>query len=56
MQLADKLVEIAVARFIGRRLESSAEGGSDAGMSRRNIDTDNSSIHVEFSLRFLFTF
>ena len=56
MQLADKLVEIAIARFIRRRLESSAEGGSDAGMIRRNIDTNDSSIHVEFRRRFLFTF
>ena len=56
MQLADKLVEIAIARLFRRRLKSSAEGGSNAGMSGRYIDTDNCSIHVKFRRRFLFTF
>jgi hypothetical protein len=56
IQPAEKLGEIALARLRRRGLESSAEGGGDARVSGRNVDSDDSPIHTEFRRRNLFTF
>jgi hypothetical protein len=50
------LGEIAVARLRGRGREGSAERGGNAGMSGRNVDSDDLPIHVQFRRRNLFTF
>ena len=48
MQLPQELGEIAVARFRRRGLKGAAKGGSDAGMSGRKVDTNDTSIHGPF--------
>lgn len=54
MELPQELGEIAVARLCRRGLEGPAECGSDAGMSRRKVDTNNSAIHGGFRRLVLF--
>ena len=54
MELSQELGEIAVARLRRRSLESPAERGSDAGMSRRKVDTNDSAIHGGFRRLVLF--
>ncbi len=56
VQLPQELGEIAVARFRRRRLERAAKSGSDAGMSERKVDTNDSTIHGAFRRFFLFSF
>ena len=56
MQLPQELGEIAVARLRRRGLEGAAEGGSDAGMRGRKVDTNDSAIHVAIPRCVLFTF
>jgi len=53
---AKEVGEVALARLLGRRLESSAERGGNASMGGRNVDSDDRPIHVEFRCRKLFTF
>ncbi len=56
VQLSQELGEIAVARFARRGLEGPAEGGGDAGMIGRKVDTNDSTIHGAIRRFALFTF
>ena len=55
VELAEELGEIAVARLRRRGLEGPAKRGGDAGMRRRNVDSDDPPVHVEFRRRPMFS-
>lgn len=51
VELAKKLGEVAVAGLVRGSLERAAQGRRDAGMSRRQIDPDDSPVHWKFRSR-----